>query len=153
SYYREIRPILVQNCQGCHQPAKASGGLIMISHAALLKSGDSDLPGIVPGKPDESEILTQITSQDGKPPVMPRGKDPLPQHQVELIKKWIEQGAKDDTPPSARLAVVDADHPPTYTLPPVITSLDYSPDGNLLAVAGYHEVLLHKADGSTLVAR
>ena len=40
-----------------------------------------------------------------------------------------------------------------YTLPPVITSIDYSPDGKLLAIAGFHEVLLHKSDGSGLVAR
>ena len=45
------------------------------------------------------------------------------------------------------------DNPPVYTLPPVITSIDYSPDGKLLAVAGFHEVLLHKADGSGLKAR
>ena len=45
------------------------------------------------------------------------------------------------------------EHPPVYLLPPVITSLAYSPDGKLLAVSGYHEVLLHKADGSGLVAR
>src|SRR5207244_4406094 len=53
----------------------------------------------------------------------------------------------------ARLVTVDADHPPTYALPPVITSMDYSPDGTLLAIAGYHEVLLHKSDGSGLAAR
>src|SRR5262249_20862935 len=40
-----------------------------------------------------------------------------------------------------------------YDLPPVITALAYSPDSKLLAVSGYHEVLLHKADGSGLVAR
>ena len=153
SYYRDIRPIFVQNCLGCHQPAKASGGYVMTSHEALLKKGDSDEAGILADKPEESLVLTQITSQEGKPPVMPRGKDPLPDYQVKLIKKWIEQGAEDDTPPSARLVQVDADHPPTYTLPPVITSVDYCPDGTLLAVAGYHEVLLHKADGSGLVAR
>ena len=68
------------------------------------------------------------------------------------MTKWIAQGAKDDTPASHR-DIVDAEHPPVYTLPPVITALDYSPDGNLLAVSGYHEVLLHKADGSGLVAR
>ena len=47
----------------------------------------------------------------------------------------------------------DMDHPPVYTRPPVITALDFSPDGSLLAVAGFHEVLLWKADGSELVAR
>src|SRR5438105_157844 len=49
--------------------------------------------------------------------------------------------------------MVDAEHPPTYLLPPIVTSLAYSPDGTLLAVAGYHEILLHKADGSGLAAR
>src|SRR5207244_7777145 len=68
------------------------------------------------------------------------------------IRRWIEQGAKDDTPASTR-QVVDAQHPPTYLLAPVLTSLAYSPDGSLLAVSGYHEVLLHHADGSGLVAR
>ncbi|MFP6901940.1 MAG: DUF1549 domain-containing protein, partial [Opitutales bacterium] len=42
---------------------------------------------------------------------------------------------------------------PEYTMPPVVTSLDFSPDGQLLAVTGFHEVLIHKADGSGLVAR
>jgi mono/diheme cytochrome c family protein len=153
SYYRDIRPIFVQNCQGCHQPAKASGGYVMTSHAAILKKGDTEEAPIVAGKPQESLLVAQITSRDGQPPVMPRGKEPLPELQINLIKKWIEQGAKDDTPPSARLVPVDADHPPTYALPPVITSIDYSPDGALLAVSGYHEVLLHKPDGSELVAR
>ena len=152
-YYRDIRPIFVQNCQGCHQPAKASGGYVMTSYEALLKKGDSEEAGIVPGKPGASLLVTQITSQDSKPPAMPHGKDPLPEHQVKLIKSWIAQGAKDDTPASARVLQVDADHPPTYTLPPVIAALDYAPDGTLLAVAGYHEVLLHKADGSGLAAR
>src|SRR5262245_50890536 len=152
SYYRDVRPLFQQHCQGCHQPAKAQGGYVMTSHAALLKKGDSDQPGIVPSKPDESLILTQITSADGKPPAMPRGRDPLKEKDIDLIKRWIAQGAKDDTPASARV-VVDMEHPPVYELPPVITSLAYSPDGELLAVTGYHEVLLHRADGSELVAR
>src|SRR5260370_42693341 len=153
SYYREIRPIFVQNCQGCHQPAKASGSYVMTSHAALLKKGDSDETGIVPGKPEESLVVTQITSQNGEAPAMPRCKDPLLENQVNLIKKWIAQGAKDDTPPSARLVPVDAEHPPDYTLPPVITSVDYSPDGDLLAVSGYPDALREGAGGDRLVAR
>ena len=48
---------------------------------------------------------------------------------------------------------MDEDHPPTYQLPPVITSLVFSPDSKLLAVAGYHEVLIHRADGTGLEAR
>jgi WD40 repeat protein len=152
SYYKDVRPIFVVHCQGCHQPAKPMGGFVMTSHADLLKKGDSDEPGVVPGKPDESKIVAQITpEQDGKA-AMPKNKDPLIDRDREVIKKWIAQGAKDDTPMSAK-HVVDAEHPPTYTLLPVVSSVDFSPDGKLLAVSGYHEVLLHKADGSGLVGR
>jgi WD40 repeat protein/mono/diheme cytochrome c family protein len=152
SYYRDVRRIFQQHCQGCHQPAKSQGGFIMTSYPALLDKGDSGEPGIVPGKPEASKILDQITPQGGKPPAMPKGREPLTGFEVNLVRKWILQGAKDDTPAVAR-QVIDAEHPPAYRSSPVITALDYSPDGSLLAVSGYHEVLLHKADGSGLVAR
>jgi WD40 repeat protein/mono/diheme cytochrome c family protein len=153
SYYKDVRPIFQQHCLGCHQPAKPSGSYVMTGHADLLKKGESDHPGVVPGKPEASHLVTQVLPREGgKKPAMPRGQDPLSPRDVALIKKWIAQGAKDDTPMSDR-AVVDMDHPPSYVLPPVITALAYSRDGQLLAVAGYHEILLHKADGSGLVAR
>jgi WD40 repeat protein len=53
----------------------------------------------------------------------------------------------------AAQALFTAEHPPVYHLSPVITALAYSPDGKTLAVSGYHEVLLHHADGSGLIAR
>jgi WD40 repeat protein/mono/diheme cytochrome c family protein len=152
SYYREVRRLFQQHCQGCHQPAKPLGGFVMTGHADLFKKGDQDKPGIVPGRPDQSFLVEQILAAPGKKPAMPKGKDPLPAADVELIKKWIAQGARDDTPPNAR-EVVDTAHPPAYLLPPVISAIDFSPDGKLLAVSGYHEVLLHRADGSGLVAR
>jgi WD40 repeat protein/mono/diheme cytochrome c family protein len=152
SYYKHVRPLFQQHCQGCHQPAKPLGGFIMTDYAELLKKGNSDKPGVVPGKPELSYLVEQVTAHGDKKPSMPKGKDPLIPHDVELITKWIAQGAKDDTPASAR-EVVDADHPPAYVLPPVLSALAYSPDGQFLAVSGYHEVLVHKADGSELVAR
>lgn len=152
SYYRQVRPLFQQHCQGCHQPAKAQGSYIMTGYADLLKAGEKEKPGIVPGQPEKSVVIEQIVGHDGKPPAMPKGKDPLLDRDVQLIRQWISQGAKDDTPKSAR-EVVDKDHPPTYSLPPVITALDYSPDGAILAVSGYHEVLLHRADGSEILGR
>jgi WD40 repeat protein len=152
SYAREIRPIFQQHCQGCHQPAKPQGGYIMTSHAALFDKGDSEKAGIVRGKPEQSYLVELLLPHEGKKAKMPKGKDPLSASEVDLIKRWIEEGAADDTPKTGR-QVVDADHPPVYALPPVITSLDFSPDNRLLAVSGYNEVLLHKADGSGLVGR
>jgi WD40 repeat protein len=152
SFHRDVRPILRQHCQGCHQPAKPGGKLVVTSYADLLKAGESNEPGVVPGKPEASELLQQITPQAGKPPAMPQGKPPLDAADVAKIKQWIVEGAIDDTPAAERV-VVDMQHPPTYILPPVLTSLSYSPDGKLLAVSGYHEVLLHKSDGTGIEAR
>jgi hypothetical protein len=151
SYYKDVRPIFVQHCQGCHQPAKAEGGYVMTGYKNLLEKTDNDEPGIVPGQPDKSVVLSVIVPEGGKPPRMPRGKEPLTDYEVKLIKRWVADGAKDDSPPGG--PVIDAEHPPTYDLPPVITALAYSPDGKYLAVSGYHEILVYQADGSALEAR
>ena len=151
SFYKQIRPIFQAQCQGCHQPAKAGGGFVMTSFDRLLAAGESGEKAVVPGQPDASHLLAEITPKDGKAE-MPKDKAPLSQVEIDLIRKWIEQGATDDTPANA-VSKIDQEHPPTYSRLPVITSLDYSPNGQLIAVSGFHEVLLHKADGSGLAAR
>lgn len=151
SYYKDVRPIFQANCQGCHQPAKSRGGYVMTDFKLMLGTGDSKETAIVPKSPEKSHLVQLITPKDGKAE-MPEGRKPLHPTEIETIRNWIAQGAVDDTPANARERY-DMNHPPVYSLPPVITSLDYSPDGQLLAVAGFHEVLLHKADGSGLAAR
>jgi WD40 repeat protein len=143
SYARQIVPIFREHCQGCHQPAIAKGRYVMTDFASLLKGGESEEAAIVAGKPDDSPLVTLITPKDGAAE-MPKEKPPLSEAQIKLVRQWIAEGANDDTPASTR-KTVDAAHPPTYVLPSVITSIDYSPDGKLMAVSGYHEVLLHDA--------
>src|SRR5438270_9743678 len=70
SYARDVLPLFQQHCMGCHQPAKAGGSFLMTSREELLKKGDSDEPGVVPGKPEASLLVSQISSKDGKPPAM-----------------------------------------------------------------------------------
>jgi mono/diheme cytochrome c family protein len=89
SYFRDIRPIFQEHCQGCHQPAKPMGGLVMTSYEGLKKGGESGEPGLVAAKPDASPLLAQITAQDGQPPAMPKDRPALAASQVELIKRWI----------------------------------------------------------------
>ena len=151
SFYNDIRPIFQASCHGCHQPAKANGDYVMTTFKALLKGGDSEEVAIIPGKPDESHLITLITPIDGEAE-MPQKEDPLPKEQIDIITKWVAEGAIDDTPISAK-QLYNMDNPPVYSLPPVISSIDYSPDGSLIAVAGYHEVLLHNTDGSGLAGR
>ncbi|MGH7969205.1 MAG: c-type cytochrome domain-containing protein, partial [Limisphaerales bacterium] len=151
SYYRDVRPILQANCQGCHQPAKAKGGYVMTDFKRLFAGGDSEGAAVVPGHAEKSSILKMVTPKDGEVR-MPKGKTPLAEVEVATIRSWIEQGAQDDTPADA-IAHYDTDHPPVYARPPVVTSLDFSPDGKLLAVAGFHEVLLYENQGERLAGR
>jgi WD40 repeat protein len=151
SFDKQVRPIFQARCEGCHQPAKPSGGYVMTAFDRLLSGGKSKVEAIVPRQPDESNLVAMIIP-DGGEAEMPRGQKPLAAAEIELIKRWIAQGAVDDTPQNTR-ARYDMDHPPVYTRPPVITALDYSPDGKLLAIAGFNEVILTNSDGSERVAR
>lgn len=151
SFYKQVRPIFQAHCQGCHQPAKAGGDYVMTTFERLIQGGESKEAAIVAKNPDDSYLIEQITPVDGKA-AMPFEKAPLTGVEIETVRKWIAQGAVDDTPVTARIRY-DQEHPPVYSRPPVITAMDISPDGSLLAVGGFHEVLLWKSDGSEMVAR
>ena len=148
SFARQVLPVLQRKCQGCHQPAKANGKLDLTIFAAIQAGGKSG-NGFEPGKPDESALIENVV---GAKPLMPPIGTPLSKEEVALLTRWVAQGAGDDTPPSGRDAI-DADHPPVYFAPPLITALAFAPDGHSLAVSGYREVLIHKADGSGLIHR
>jgi WD40 repeat protein/mono/diheme cytochrome c family protein len=154
SYFKKIRPIFQANCQGCHQPAKAKGGYVMTDFEKLLRGGESAENGehaVVPKDPAKSLLVQQITPTNGEAEMPPK-KKPLHDMEIALIRRWVAEGAIDDTPANAKQKF-DAEHPPLYSRPPLVTSIDVSPDASLLAIAGFHEVLLWKADGSELVAR
>jgi WD40 repeat protein len=151
SFYRDVRPIFQARCHGCHQPARPGGAFVMTDFARLVRGGESGEPAVIPGDPAASYLVQQIQVEDGFA-LMPQEGDPLSDDQIALIADWIRRGARDDTPASARPSF-DMDHPPTYRAPPVITSLDFSPDAKYLAISGYHEVILHHADGGGLAAR
>ena len=147
SYHKQIWPILQTKCQGCHQPAAPGGKLVVISFADFLKGGEHGA-GFQVGKPDSSLVMDYLS---GKRVLMPKGGPALPPAQIDLFRRWIAEGAKDDTP--AVIDPINASHPPAYAAPPVITALAFAPDGKTLAVSGYRETLLHHADGSGLIAR
>lgn len=150
SFHRQIRPILQQKCQGCHQPAKLQGKLLLTSYEGFAQGGSSGVPWVA-GKPDESMFIKHLKGDEGFA-LMPKDDKPLSAEQVQLFAQWIRQGAKDDTPAEFKRTLVTKG-PQSYTRPVQVTALAYSPDGTVLAVSGYREVLLHKPDGSELVGR
>lgn len=147
SYYKDIVPILKRSCTGCHHPGKLKGKLDLTTYDAFKKGGKHGA-GFKPGDAKTSSVIEQIS---GDEPAMPEEGDPLTKNEVALFERWIAQGARDDTPANANSFKLS--EPPTYTVAPVVSALAYSPDGKLLAISGYHEVLLRSADGSNLVAR
>lgn len=142
SYFRDVQPILQRSCQGCHQPSVKQGGLDLTSYTLLAKGGSRG--------PAIPLLIDYVTGK--RQPQMPLGASPLPGDQIELLRKWVAAGGKDDTPSGAEERI-SLDKPPVYSQPPIINALAYSPDGALLAVSGYREVLLHKSDGSGIAAR
>lgn len=151
SFYQQIRPLLQAHCAGCHHPRNPEGEYVVTDFSHLLKGGESETAAVVAGKPDQSNLLALIIP-DGNEAEMPKGKAPLSKEAIALIRTWIQQGAINDSPKKVEYKF-NTKNPPTYSSAPVITSLDYSPDGKLLAVAGFHEVLLHAAEGDKLVGR
>ncbi len=84
-----IRPLLVENCQGCHGPDKQKAGLRLDSRAAVLAGGDLG-PAIEPGEPDAS-LLIDAVRYDGFVQMPPKSK--LTDNQIAALTKWVAQGA------------------------------------------------------------
>jgi len=95
-FNRDVRPILSDACFACHGPdeAKTKGKLRLDSREHALKPAKSGALAIVPGKPDESELIKRILTSDEEdvmPP--PKAHKTLTIAQKETLRAWIAQGA------------------------------------------------------------
>ncbi len=96
-YRRDIQPILSNYCYHCHGPDTASreaGLRLDLRESALAFKNKSGVYTIVPGKPDESELVRRVESHDPDL-MMPQDKDKLlTKDQIELLRTWIAEGAE-----------------------------------------------------------
>ena len=92
-FSRDIRPILNQNCMPCHGGVRQKNGVSFLFREEALGTGKSGKRTIVPGKPDQSELIARITSSDPEAR-MPYHAPPLSRPQIDLLRRWIKQGAK-----------------------------------------------------------
>ena len=97
SYKRSVQPILAERCQMCHGPRNPSGKLSVGTVQGLLAGGTSG-PALKPGEPSASLLISVVS---GDKPRMPKFGAPLAKEQIDLIRRWIEEGAHDDSAGSA----------------------------------------------------
>ncbi len=100
-FRKDVLPILQGQCIECHgEPylkrgrlRKPKGDYRMDTREYAVKAGDSEVPGIVPGKPEESEAIKRVSLPEDHDDVMPPKGDPLTAGQIKVLKDWIKAGA------------------------------------------------------------
>ncbi|MEY3391192.1 MAG: hypothetical protein RLZZ322_39, partial [Verrucomicrobiota bacterium] len=95
NFSRQIRPILSENCIACHGPdEKGRKGKLRLDDEQDAKRDRKGDFVILPGKPEQSELIKRIESTDPDD-VMPPPKQhkTIPPAQLALLKEWIRQGA------------------------------------------------------------
>src|SRR6187399_3368930 len=92
-FNRDIRPLLNAHCFKCHGGVKEAGGLNLQFREKALMAGETGEIAVVPGKPEESAFIDRLTTQD-KTDRMPKKEPPLPTEKIELLRRWIAEGAK-----------------------------------------------------------
>ena len=97
SFNRDIRPILSENCYVCHGPDSGhqEGGLRLDRRDSATAAVHSGAIAIVSGKPEQSELIVRILSEDSNvqmPP--PDSNKQLTDKQKKLLADWIAQGAE-----------------------------------------------------------
>jgi WD40 repeat protein len=174
TYWQDIRPIFRKHCTACHsarnvKKIEVSGGLALDTFDGVKKGSKRAV--VEPGKSDKS-LLHQLLITSDEQRRMPLETDPLANEKIELIKRWIDSGAKEGTPP-AEIAVaptkkaatrkLDVVLPTNAVLPagsagskvtgklelalkvgPLapITALAFSPDNKFLAAGSYGQVVI-----------
>jgi hypothetical protein len=172
TYWQDVRPLLRKHCTGCHSARTVadkdiSGGLALDTYEAAIKGAAK--PVIRPGNSAESPLVQLIVTADEERR-MPLGRKPLPADAVDLLRRWIDGGAREGTRPDTETAArrgparaidvtltttlvpprgVFPDVPPAalgLTLRmgpvPIATSVAFSPDGRLLACGSHRLVTL-----------
>jgi len=97
SYTREIKPLLDKYCVGCHNPDLKKGMLNLETYEEMMKGGASG-ENFVVGKSAESLFYKALIGKDA-PKMPPKNNIGPSDKEIELIKRWIDEGVKNDAVP------------------------------------------------------
>lgn len=92
-FVRDVAPILKETCLRCHGGEKVKGKLNIKTKAGCFKGGQSG-ECVVPGDPEKSLLFSSlVTKEEGDKMPPPKEEKQLTPAQIDIIKKWIAQGA------------------------------------------------------------
>ncbi len=153
SYASDIAPLLSKNCVGCHSQKTKMGGLVLETYDDLRKGGTNG-HSFISGKSADSRLY-QMVSGDIEPR-MPFSAAPLKLSEIELIKNWIDAGAHGPKLGETVAMVEAAELPEIKPSAPVkaqIFSLDYHPNGQVIALGQHRRVILVRVDTGKEIRR
>lgn len=90
-FAHQVAPILKEYCGKCHIGDKKKGGLSLNSRESLIQGGESGKT-VFPGKPEKGDFLVRLSSTDNQLRMPPEGAR-VPPEKIEILKKWIQEGA------------------------------------------------------------
>lgn len=152
SFLTDVAPIFKESCFGCHGAKNPKGKLDMTRYEALRKGGTKDDP-IAEGKPEDSYLIDVLTAAATDKKRMPPAEsgEALSREKIELISRWIKEGAKLDAGVDKKADLLKELRlrwkPPAllanYPFPITITALAFTPDSKKLVVGGHHELMVY----------
>ena len=98
SYNKDVQPILAKNCSECHaagQKGLAASGLDTTSYDNLMKGGKFG-PLVKPGDALSSSLNMLVEGRVHASIQMPHGRAKLPDKDIEILKVWVNEGAKNN---------------------------------------------------------
>lgn len=96
SYNAHIRPIINQKCISCHGGVRKKGGLSFLFPDEMFLPLEDSIPAILRGDAENSKIIERVLHHDPEER-MPQKADPLSTYEINLLRKWVDQGAKWET--------------------------------------------------------
>jgi hypothetical protein len=98
SYKADVQPIVKQHCLECHAEGgkgTEKSGLLMTSHESLMKG--TKFGSIIKPGDSLSSVMIMLVEGRADPSIkMPHGKESIPKEKIDVLKKWVEQGAKNN---------------------------------------------------------
>lgn len=108
-YVQDIAPLLVRNdCKACHTAANNLGNVVLTTYEDLINSNIIDLDD------PEKSLLLEVVLEDDPDKIMPPAPDPpMSAFEIEVIQRWIEQGALNNSCEQTDCDVTNVDYPGT----------------------------------------